>query len=380
MNILFVTNYFPNPDGLQDAVFLYERAKVLIDRGHHVSVLKWDQNVGDFFKQDYVLSDLESQQFSESILVKRVHSLQLWNPIYKQNLYSWIKREFDLVHFHWLWSMSVFPEISKWDIPYCVTCHGSDINLLGKFRPQIGVLKSIVDWDVSRQMHRLSAAHHVMFVSTELEKTAKEKGFFGASSVIPNGVNDALFYPEKVQSFPPSFRIGYVGNLLPVKGVDRLPKIFQALNETLDSFTVILMGSGPLKTALQAGFEQVGLKDRVCFLGQLSPIEVADVMRTLSVLVLPSRSEAFGCVIKEAQACGVPVVGTRVGGIPSSVGLGGLTVEDGDGFEHRFSKAIYQMLHTPVSSEILENEVKLVTWKETVGQELALYNQILATV
>src|SRR5262249_32619426 len=60
--------------------------------------------------------------------------------------------------------------------------------------------------------------------------------------------------------------------------------------------------------------QELGVRDRVDFVGMKSPHEVADLMRQSSLLVLPSRAESFGLVLVEALACGIPVVATRCGG------------------------------------------------------------------
>ena len=75
------------------------------------------------------------------------------------------------------------------------------------------------------------------------------------------------------------------------------------------------------------------MDDKVKFTGRVPVEKVADYMRTMNVFVLPSRQEAFGCVIKEAQACGAMVVGSSNGGIPEVIGNGGIIVMEGDDFE-----------------------------------------------
>ncbi len=63
----------------------------------------------------------------------------------------------------------------------------------------------------------------------------------------------------------------------------------------------------------------LGIGDRCEFIGHIPPAELAEVMRLSDVLCLPSISEGWGNVITEAMACGTPVVGANVGGIPEQI-------------------------------------------------------------
>ena len=77
MKILFVTNYFPKKGGLQEAMFLFLRAKYLKSMGHDVSVLKWDQDIKDVMKKPYNILDLNEPILDEDIVVDRVHKLKV---------------------------------------------------------------------------------------------------------------------------------------------------------------------------------------------------------------------------------------------------------------------------------------------------------------
>jgi len=76
---------------------------------------------------------------------------------------------------------------------------------------------------------------------------------------------------------------------------------------------------------------QLGISDRVRFLGEKNKSEVAQFMREADFLVLPSFYESMPCVILEAFACGLPVLATEVGGIPEIVNVErGILVEPGN--------------------------------------------------
>jgi glycosyltransferase involved in cell wall biosynthesis len=100
-------------------------------------------------------------------------------------------------------------------------------------------------------------------------------------------------------------------------------------------------------------------------------------MQHMTILVLPSRVEGFGCVIKEAQACGVPVVGSSNGGIPEAIGQGGVVVEEGPNFEFRFATAIANQIEQPIDQERIKASVESYDWASTVKKEADIYAQVI---
>ena len=119
-----------------------------------------------------------------------------------------------------------------------------------------------------------------------------------------------------------------VGRMVGYKGFEHLVAAMAQVRGTL-----ILIGTGPLRDALERQARDAGLAERVCFLGNVS--DIAPFYHAADVFALPSvaRSEAFGLVQLEAMACGKPVVNTR---LPTGVvhvspdGVTGLTVPPGD--------------------------------------------------
>ena len=94
----------------------------------------------------------------------------------------------------------------------------------------------------------------------------------------------------------------------------------------------------------------------------------------MDIMILPSRNEGFGCVILEANACGVPVVATNVGGIPEAIEDDNMLVDDGEDFEERFSNKVCEILSSKYSSEDLIKRVKdNFTWEVVAKDEINLY-------
>ena len=105
----------------------------------------------------------------------------------------------------------------------------------------------------------------------------------------------------------------FVGNLVGVKGVDRLLRAWAGLGVEAK---LVLIGDGPLRGSLEHLAADLGIADSVEFLGRIPHAEIADWMRRSHCLCLCSLSEGMPNVVVEALSCGCPVVATDVGEVP----------------------------------------------------------------
>lgn len=157
------------------------------------------------------------------------------------------------------------------------------------------------------------------------------KGFPGVPRVVPLGLDAASFGPGTPRVAPGRPVVGYAGRLASHKGVDVLLDAVAAAPE----FTLRLAGAGPEEERLRARASQLGIAERVIFVGSLSQDELPEFYRSLDVLAVPSLPtagwlEQFGRVAVEAMACGVPVVASDSGALGDVVGGAGLLVPPGD--------------------------------------------------
>jgi len=113
----------------------------------------------------------------------------------------------------------------------------------------------------------------------------------------------------------------FVGNLVPEKGVHVLTESFALIADDFRAAKLILIGDSSDQRYARTLLKSKGpnLKGRIAFLGQLPQAQVAQYMAAASVLVVPSLSEGLGRVIFESMACGTPVIGSQVGGIPDII-------------------------------------------------------------
>lgn len=133
--------------------------------------------------------------------------------------------------------------------------------------------------------------------------------------VIPNMIQEDMFLPPEKPRGGDPFTFIWAGRLEHVKGVDLL---FEAVNllaaRSNRDFSIRLAGKGSLREELEVHAKRLGIADRVVFLGRLSREEMQVEMQGADCFVLPSRFEAFGVVLIEAMATGLPVIATRSGG------------------------------------------------------------------
>ena len=142
--------------------------------------------------------------------------------------------------------------------------------------------------------------------------------------VIPHGLDPSDIgltevTPRSPDSFMPDgiLRILYVGSLWRVKGVETLLRAAAALSPR--NVAISLVGDGPLRGDLEALAAELGLAESVVFHGQVRRQDLASQYRQADLLCVPSLSEALSLATLEAMFCGLPVVGSNTGGIPSLV-------------------------------------------------------------
>ena len=240
----------------------------------------------------------------------------------------------------------------------------------------------------SFRTYTLSHADFVVGRSAEAIENIRAKGYAGPAAAVPNAVDTALFRPldrwECRRALGLSgFVAGYVGRLVEEKG---LADMVAALPFCPPEVNLVFAGSGPLLPALQRQTDALGMANRVKFLPARPQDELPQVMNALDALVLPSRTtprwkEQFGRVIIEAQACGIPVVGSNSGAIPGVVGHGGVIFPEGDAqaLASAFSKLHSDPQGAQVMGRIGRCQVEEnYTWTRVAEQMWEIYQQTLA--
>jgi glycosyltransferase involved in cell wall biosynthesis len=191
---------------------------------------------------------------------------------------------------------------------------------------------------IRREVLRTTA--HAIAGDIEARKLLEKSGYSASRiSVIPQyGVNPKLFRKKKPLTLRKKlklkdFTVGYVGRLVPEKGLQNLLVAFSMLNNKKADLLVV--GGGPLRGELEAKSIELGISHQVHWVSSLDQSAIPDYLNCMDTLVLPSVTtnlwkEQFGRVLIEAMACEVPVVGSDSGAIPEVIGKAGLIFPEGN--------------------------------------------------
>jgi glycogen synthase len=285
---------------------------------------------------------------------------------------------YDAVHvFFSLPTGALLPFLRLRGTPVVVSLRGSDV-------PGYDLHNSSLQW-----AHRLLApltrwiwqrADRVVAVCDSLGQLALRTFPDLRYIVVPNGVDLALFHPERAPRTPSNrIRCLAVARLIERKGLGDLIRALALLER--GRFEVEIVGGGADQRVLQDLANRLGVAEEVRFLGPLPRVEVAERYRAADLFTLPSSAEAFGNVFAEALASGLPIVGSATGGIPDLVehGSNGLLVPPGD--VHSLAGAIRYLADDPeLRTEMaLRNRAKAETtleWAQVTRRYQSLYEAL----
>lgn len=153
--------------------------------------------------------------------------------------------------------------------------------------------------------------------------------------IIRNGADDKLF-ASSLRESPKANEFVFVGRFVEEKGADIILQAMSLLKREGKTISLKLIGAGPHRSALDAAVERFVLADQVEFVGRLAQTDLAKSIRHAAAVIMPSLfREPAPLVAVEVSMAGVPIIGSRIGGIPDVVedGKTGLLFEPGNAVE-----------------------------------------------
>jgi len=204
-------------------------------------------------------------------------------------------------------------------------------------------------------------------------------------TVVPAGVDLERFRPGADPRRPGPPRLLFVGRLQPLKGPDVAIRTLTELRRRVPEATLRIVGCASGEGAMAPGelarlAGSLGVGDAVELEPALEQEVLVDRYRDADVVLVPSRSETFGLVALEAQACGTPVVAARVAGLESIVGDGGTLVAGHDPRDHAAAALPY--LTDPVHAGRARRAglvtARAASWERTVDRLLEVYADVVA--
>jgi D-inositol-3-phosphate glycosyltransferase len=304
---------------------------------------------------------------------------------------------YDLVHSHyWLSGWIGRSAKERWGVPLVASFH-----TLGKVKnyslalgePPEPTVRLAGEADVIHEADRLIAATPV--------EAAQLVGLYGAEPhrirMVPPGVDHALFSPRPREQAKARLHLAgvrllvFVGRLQPHKGPDLAVRTLAeaiARDPEATADVVLAVVGGPSGTGdgaevahLMDLASALGVGERVMFFPPQPQARLADVYAAAEVVLVPSRSESFGLVALEAQACGTPVVATAVGGLRFVVddGVTGFLVEGRDPADH--ADRVLQLLGDAALARSMgaaaARRSMRFSWDATAGAMLSVYRELL---
>jgi glycosyltransferase involved in cell wall biosynthesis len=276
-----------------------------------------------------------------------------------------------LVHAHYATSYGLLGALSGFH-PFVVSVWGSDV----------------YDFPARSPFHRALFAHNLRkadAITSTSRDMARLAGRYVPGrdiEVIPFGVPLAQ-YPLVTPTGEPT--IGCIKALEPWYGQEYLIRAIALLKApAAREARLLLVGRGSDGERLAALAREQGVANRIEFVGEIPAGGIPDFMRRLTLLAMPSLSESFGVVAVEASACGLPVIASRVGGVPEVVrdGETGLLVEPRN--VEGLARALDSLLSDPALCERLgragrEHVERHYEWARNVDQMEAVYCRLGVT-
>lgn len=174
---------------------------------------------------------------------------------------------------------------------------------------------------------------------------------------------------------PISKAVGIVARLAPEKNIALAIRAFERIAAELPEARLDIFGDGPDRENLEKLAEQLGVADRIDWHGHIE--NSRDIYERLSVLVVPSKAESFGLAALEAMSWGVPIIATKVGGLPELVkdGVTGLLISSDD--EMGLANALLKVLRDDNLAVRLSAAGRIEAEKHTLQHNLLAWEKLL---
>lgn len=287
----------------------------------------------------------------------------------------------DVIHAHYAIPHSISAYLAKQmmtrPLPLVTTLHGTDVTLVGAYEEFFQLTRMAL-----RVSDRITAVSGALARETEETFGTMDQGI----EVVPNFIDPKVYLPiERLMQrcrghFAPHGEkiLAHISNFREVKRVVDVVNIFALVEKVVPS-KLLLVGDGPEMIRVEREVVRLGLEGKVQFLGNQESVQ--EILQTVDVFLLPSEQESFGLVALEAMACGVPVICSRVGGLPEVVqhGKTGYLAEVGD--VQGMSEAVLKLLTDESRYKAFSEQA--VTWaRETFPVERAVqgYEKVYESV
>lgn len=291
------------------------------------------------------------------------------------------REQLDIIHVHYAMPHAVCAILGKQmahsDIKIVTTLHGTDITVLGEDPSLTGSIRFGIEQSDAVTAVSESLAKQTMEMIKPNQKVQTIYNFIDER--VYRRMDSAERLRQEYEILPEEKVMMHVSNFRSVKRVPDVIRVFARIQQELPA-KLLLVGDGPEMTVACSLVSELGLRDRVLFLGKQDNLE--ELYSISDLFLLLSEKESFGLVLLEAMACGVPCIGTNIGGIPEVIehGVNGFLSEVGN-IEDMSQQAIKLLkdegLYKSFQEKALETVPSRFHSEQVVGQYEQLYYQLL---
>ncbi len=379
---MITTTLPPVVGGLENQV--WELARRLAGAGHQVTLIG---------SRNYLNRIFPAYEERDGVLIHRLPDTVL--PVYYFRYRLFIYRaatlihrlggrnSFDLVHAHQIYPAGVAGALARlFDrTPLVITCHGSALPANWK----VPWIRPLMRWSLAR-------SSRVIAVGSGIERELLDRDVPpGRLAVIPNPVDTDLFSPsvrgEKIRNRygwkSEDMVISFAGRLHPVKDPRSFIRMGLRLLKDDPGLKFVLIGSGEQEAELRDEISRSGRARSFVLTGAVEYREIRDYLAAAQILVVPSRFEGSGLIAREGMAMGLPVVASRVGGLPDSIDNGrtGILVDRSGGdeiFVSRLAREVWTLNSKPARRRELGERARRsaeeqFSWRVGLARYLQVY-------
>lgn len=389
MKVMSICHMFPNKINKNVGVFVKERLKYVAMKVDLTMVAP----VPYFPMMDYVdrysdLNRLDTIEYFDGLTV--YHPRYFLIPkyfkcldslFYSASMNKYIGRmlkngEEDILDIHWVYpdGIAALAWTKKYKKKSIVTVRGNEA--IHYYQDTI-VRKIIVD--------KLNCFDHVISVSNDLKNKMIEQYNVKHDkiTVIPNGVDSKIFRfiqkkysTERCNLDSNKKYILTISRLSGEKGLVNLIEAMSLIN--CDNVNLIIIGDGPLRESLKCSTVELGIEDKVIFLGEINHEDTPFWYNAADLFCLPSIWEGCPNVVIESLACGTPVVASHVGGIPDLIPKKdyGILVPPGD--VHTLAKALNDALEINWNRKNISDFGSANSWEDVAEKVVNVFEKVLS--
>lgn len=390
MKILVISHMYPNVINQVYGIFVANQVQELIKLGHEVKVISpvpWSGKIIQWAGKKW-------KKYGEIPLEEERDGVRVFYPRYpvlpRKIFYQYIgwscywsiiplvRRIFDSFPFELIHAHTALPDgyaavkiKERFARPVILTIHGQDI--FSNVKMGKGVRNAVVQ--------ALEDADRVVAVSSKLKREMEPYLDKEKVQIVPNGIfinKEEEDITDQKDLYPGKQVILSVGYLIQRKGHQYVLEALAQLIRDYPDLIYLIVGDGVEEKSLKIKAAELGLEDKVVFLGRKSSKEVLRYMALCDIFVLPSWDEAFGVVYLEAMAQGKPVIGCLGEGIEDIVtqGVNGILVQAKNGEE--LTLALRRLLDNGraralIGEEARKTVLKKFTWLEAAKELENIY-------